>query len=302
MADIGKINTLTVAKLTEQGAYLDANDLGEVLLPNRYMPEQLAEGDAIEVFIYFDSSDRLIATTETPKAQMDEFASLKCLAVNKIGAFLDWGLPKDLLVPFNQQHHKMEVGKYYLVKVYKDQYSDRIAATSKIDRFLDIWPANYEIGDRVDLIIANKTDLGFKAIINEKHWGLIFHTDIFQPLRSGLKTQGYIKQVREDGRVNLTLTRSGMGKINDFAPHFLSYLQEHDGVCNINDKSSPEQIKDAFNVSKKTFKSTVGNLLKHGKIRIDGDKILLEKSKPQGAKKRPTATAKSNRKSKPKKR
>lgn len=289
MADIGKINTLKVIKLTDFGAYLDGGDLGEILLPNRYMPDDCEEGQDVPVFVYFDSEDRLIATTQTPKGLVDEFVSLKVLQVNQIGAFLDWGLPKDLLVPYNQQHTKMIVGKYYLVRIYRDMHTDRIAATSKLDKYLDIWPANFEIGERVNLIISDKTDLGFKAIINERNWGLLYDNEIFQPLRLGRNIQGYIKTMRPDGRVDLTLTRGGIGKINDFAPTFIAYLQEHEGFSAINDKSSPELIQQTFKVSKKTFKSTVGNLLKNGRISIEADGIRFivnpqPKPRPPGAK------------------
>lgn len=281
MAEIGKKNTLTVIKLTDFGVYLDGGDLGEILLPNKDLPENTSEGSNIEVFIYFDSEDRLIATTAEPKAQVDDFVSLKVLQVNQAGAFLDWGLPKDLLVPYNQQHHKMVVGKYYLVKVYRDVHTDRIAASSKLDKYLDIWPANYEIGEQVELIISDKTDLGFKAIIDNKNWGLLYDNEIFQPLRLGKKITGYIKNLRPDGRVDLTLTRGGIDKINDFAPHFLGYLKENDGFCAIHDKSSPELIQQTFGVSKKTFKSTIGNLLRHGRVLIESEGVRLVVGKPK---------------------
>ncbi|KGK00519.1 CvfB family protein [Thalassotalea sp. ND16A] len=273
MASIGKINTLKVLKLTDFGAYLDGDDLGEILLPNRYLPEGCAEGQDVAVFVYFDSNDRLIATTETPKGQVDDFVSLKVVQVNQMGAFLDWGLPKDLLVPYNQQHRKMVVDKYYLVKIYRDLHTDRLAASSKLDKYLDIWPANYEIGERVDITVGDKTDLGFKAIINERHWGLLYDNEIFQPLRVGKKTIAYVKNMRPDGRVDLTLTRTGIGKVNDFAPVFIQYLQDNAGVSTIIDKSSPELIQQTFGVSKKTFKSTVGNLLKKGRVTIAADGI-----------------------------
>ncbi len=293
MAHIGKTNTLSVVKLTDFGAYLDGGDLGEILLPNRDLPEDVQEGQSLEVFIYFDSEDRLIATTTMPKAQVDDFVSLKVLQVNQAGAFLDWGLPKDLLVPYNQQHHKMVVGKYYLVKVYRDMHTDRIAASSKLDKYLDIWPANFEIGEEVDLTIADKTDLGFKAIINERNWGLLYDNEIFQPLRLGRKMKGFIKNVRSDGRVDLTLTRGGIAKINDFSPQFLQYLQENDGFCALHDKSSPELIKQTFGVSKKTFKSTIGNLLRFGKVTIEADGVRLAKDKPKAVAKQPS-TKKAN--------
>lgn len=299
MADIGKFNTLKVLKLTDFGAYLDGGNLGEILLPNRYMPEDCIEGSSVEVFVYFDSNDRIIATTEKAKGQVDDFVSLKVIQVNQTGAFLDWGLTKDLLVPYNQQHQKMLVDKYYLVKIYQDSHTDRIAASSKLDKYLDIWPANFEIGERVDLIIGDKTDLGFKAIINERNWGLLYDNEIFQPLRVGKRIQGYVKNMRPDGRVDLTLTRSGIGKVNDFAPSFITYLQDNEGFCAINDKSTPELIQKTFGVSKKTFKSTVGNLLKRGRIRIETDGIYYidnpqPKAKPAPTKPAPASSAKTN--------
>ncbi|TLU67165.1 GntR family transcriptional regulator [Thalassotalea litorea] len=268
MAEVGKINTLNIVKMTDIGAYLDGGDLGEILLPAKYVPEGSEEGNSVDAFIYFDSKDRLVATTETPKAQLEEFAYLKVVQVNKMGAFLDWGLPKDLLVPYNQQKTRMVVGSSYLVKVYRDHHSDRIAASSKLDKYLDIWPARYEIGEQVDLIIATKTDLGFNAIVNNQHWGLLYDNEVFQHLRTGQNIKGYIKNIRGDGRVDLILTRGGIGKVNDFAPALIAYLKAHKGYCDLHDKSSPEDIKRAFGVSKKTFKSTLGNLLKHGKVEL----------------------------------
>lgn len=277
MADIGKFNTLSIIAITDKGAYLNAGELGEILLPNRYLPENCKVDDQIDAFIYADSADRLIATTLKPLAQVNEFASLKVIQTNKMGAFLDWGLPKDLLVPFNQQHSAMEVGKYYLVRVFLDLVTERLAASSKLDKFLDIWPAEYNKGDKVDLIIGGKTDLGFKAIINNKHWGLLYDNEIFQPLRVGRKMTGYIKQVREDGRVDLSLTRTGERKILDFSDTLLAHITENDGFSPINDKSSPELIQRILGVSKKTFKATAGNLMKKGIITIEADGIRLVK-------------------------
>ncbi len=275
MANIGQFNTLSVIAITENGAYLDAGELGEILLPKRYLPENCQLDEQINVFIYLDSADRLVATTETPKVQVGEFASLQVKQVNKIGAFLDWGLPKDLLVPFNQQHKKMEVGKHYLVYVFVDQRTERLVASSKLDKFIDIWPANYQTGQEVQLTIAAKTDLGFKAIVNNQHWGLLFTSEVFQPLRVGKKVTGYIKQIRDDGKINLSLSRAGKGKVIDFSERLLTYLEQHNGFSPLHDKSSPEEIKRALGVSKKTFKATVGNLMKKGKLTIEDNGIRL---------------------------
>ena len=276
MAHIGKFNTLSVITITGNGAYLNAGELGEVLLPNRYLPADCQVDDKIEVFIYLDSADRLVATTERPYGQVDEFVSLKVVQINKMGAFLDWGLKKDLLVPFNQQHKKMELNRHYLVRIYLDTRTERIAASSKLDKYIDIWPADYQAGEKVDLVIAQKTDLGFKAIINNQHWGLLYNNEIFQPLRVGRKLTGYIKQVREDGRIDLALSRTGRGKVMDFSDALLIHLAENQGFSPLHDKSSPEDIKRTLGVSKKTFKATVGNLLKKGKITLVENGIRLK--------------------------
>jgi predicted RNA-binding protein (virulence factor B family) len=275
-AQIGKNNTLNVVAVTDNGVYLDGDDLGEILLPKRYVPVDCNVGASIDVFLYTDSADRLVATTEKALGQVGEFVSLKVVQVNKMGAFLDWGLPKDLLVPYNQQHSEMEVGKYYLVRIFLDQITNRVAASSKLDKFIDIWPAEYQQGDKVKLIIGGKTDLGFKAIVNDLHWGLLYDNEIFQPLRIGKKIDGYIKQVREDGRLDLILTRGSKNKVNDFADKLLDALQKNNGFLPLHDKSSPELIQRTLGVSKKTFKATVGNLFKKGKLNIEKNGIRLK--------------------------
>jgi len=274
-ANIGKLNTLNIVTITDHGAYLDAGDLGEILLPNRYLSDNNKVGSSIEVFIYLDSADRLIATTEKTLGQVGEFVSLKVVQMNDMGAFLDWGLPKDLLVPYNQQQIKMVEGKYYLVRIFLDQRTERIAASSKLDKFIDIWPAQYQEGDQVKLVIANKTDLGFKAIVNDLHWGLLYDNEIFQPLRMGRKINGYIKQVREDGRLDLILNRGSKNTVIAFSDKLIAHIKDNNGFSPLHDKSSPELIKSTLGVSKKTFKSTVGNLLKKGIIKIEKDGIRL---------------------------
>lgn len=275
-AEIGKYNTLRVIATNDSGTYLDGGELGEILLPKRFIPTDCQIGSNIRVFIYVDSAERLVATTENALGQVGEFVSLKVVQVNKMGAFLDWGLPKDLLVPYNQQHSEMEVGKYYLVRIYQDQHSDRLAASSKLDKFIDIWPAEYQQGDKVKLIIGGKTDLGFKAIVNDLHWGLLYDNEIFQPLRVGKHIEGYIKQVREDGRLDLILSRGSKNKVNDFAEKLLQHIRDSDGFSPLHDKSDPELIKRVLGVSKKTFKATVGNLMKNGKITIEKNGIRLK--------------------------
>lgn len=275
-AEIGKFNQLKVVAINDNGAYLDAGDIGEILLPKRFIPENCQLADILKIFIYRDTADRLVATTTIPHGQVGEFVSLKVAQVNKMGAFLDWGLPKDLLVPYNQQHSAMEEGKYYLVRIFLDQQTDRIVASSKLDKFIDIWPAEYNEGDKVNLTIGGKTDLGFKAIVNDLHWGLLYDNEIFQPLRVGKKITGYIKQVRADDRLDLILTRGSRDKVNNFSDPLLAHLKANDGYSPLHDKSSPELIQRTLGVSKKTFKATVGNLLKNGKIKLvpNGIKLL----------------------------
>jgi predicted RNA-binding protein (virulence factor B family) len=276
-ANIGQFNTLNVIAIKDVGAYLDAGDLGEVLLPNRFVPEDCQINSSITVFLYNDTADRLVATTEKALAQVGEFVSLKVVQVNKMGAFLDWGLPKDLLVPYNEQHSEMEVGKYYLVRVFLDQLTDRVVASSKLDKFVDIWPAEYKQGDKVKLIIGGKTDLGFKAIVNNLHWGLLYDNEIFQPLRIGKQVEGYIKQVRLDGRLDLMLSRGVKNKVNDFADKLIQHLEKNDGFSPLHDKSAPDLIQRTLGVSKKTFKATVGNLMKNGLVTIEKEGIRLKK-------------------------
>jgi uncharacterized protein len=276
MAEIGKFNTLDVIALTANGAYLDGGELGEILLPNRYVPENCQAEDKINAFIYADSLDRLVATTDKPLVEVEQFASLKVVATNKLGAFLDWGLPKDLLAPKVFQHTTMEVGKSYLVRVSLDQRTERLIASSKLDKYLDIWPAEYKDGEQVELIIGGKTDLGYKAIINHQHWGLIYDNEIHQKIFIGQKLTGYIKKMREDSLIDLSLARAGKGKVIDFSDKFVEYLVNHGGTCHLNDKSSPQDISRTFGVSKKAFKATVGHLLKQGKISIEADGIKIK--------------------------
>lgn len=276
MAEIGKFNTLDVIALTANGAYLDGGELGEILLPNRYVPENCQAEDKINAFIYADSLDRLVATTDKPLVEVEQFASLKVVATNKLGAFLDWGLPKDLLAPKVFQHTPMEVGKSYLVRVSLDQRTERLIASSKLDKYLDIWPAEYKDGEQVELIIGGKTDLGYKAIINHQHWGLIYDNEIHQKIYIGQKLTGYIKKMRDDGLIDLSLARAGKGKVIDFSDKFVEYLVNHGGTCHLNDKSSPQEISRTFGVSKKAFKATVGHLLKQGKISIEADGIKIK--------------------------
>lgn len=276
MIKIGQMNTLTVVKQVEFGVFLDGGDeYSHILLPKRYVPSSLAVGDSINVFIYFDSEDQLIATTEKPFAEVGQFAKLKCVNANRIGAFMHWGLPKDLLVPFSEQRMRFEEEKSYLVYVYTDKASGRIVGTTKYNKYLDKTPARYKIGEQVHVTVLERTDLGYKCAINDRHSGLIFHADIFGKLFVGKNLNAYIKEIREDGKINLSLQRLGKGKVDDAAEKIMKVLARKGGFLPVGDKSSPEQIFELFRTSKATFKKTIGSLYKDKKIRIEKDGIYL---------------------------
>jgi predicted RNA-binding protein (virulence factor B family) len=274
MLNIGKINTLTIVKKQGPDIYLDNGLSAKVLLADKKPPENCQVGDALEVFVYVDSEGHLAATTKIPLAQVDDIAWLKVVSLNYVGAFLDWGLPKDLLVPFSEQHHEMEVGKSYLVKVFLDD-KNRIAATTKIDRFIEDESIDFEVGQKVSLIIADKTELGFKAIVDNTHWGLLYQNELFQPVRRGQKLNGYIKQIREDGKIDLILQEPGYGKVVSLTDTILIKLNKNNGALALSDKSPPEAIYATFGVSKKVFKQAIGALYKKQLITIDKDGIKL---------------------------
>lgn len=269
MAAIGEINELEVVKEVEFGIYLDGGSHGEILLPKRYVPEECKPGDTIKVFIYLDSEDRLVATTEKPLAMVGDFAGLRVVSNTPIGSFLNWGLMKDLLVPFREQQERMKEGETYLVYVYLDEKSQRIVATSKIDKYLDKAPIDYEVNEEVDLIIAKKTDLGYKAIIDNSHWGILYYNEVFRPLNIGDRIKGLIKNIRPDKKIDLYLEKPGYEKIDGISQKILSKLKEKGNFLPFNDKTSPKIIADNFNISKKTFKKALGTLYKKHLIRID---------------------------------
>jgi predicted RNA-binding protein (virulence factor B family) len=277
VAVIGKLNELRVIKELDFGIYLDGQEHGEILMPRRYVPENCKPEDIIDAFIYYDSDDRIIATTEKPFAMVGEFAFLEAISVNSVGAFLNWGLPKDLLVPFNEQNQKMIEGKSYLVYVYIDHESKRIAASAKLDKFLDNLPPDYQLGQEVDLIICDQTDMGYKAIINNTHWGILYQNEVFQRLTKGQKIKGFIKKVREDEKIDLSLQKQGYEKVADLLQVFIDTLKTHDGYIAVTDKSPAETIYQLFGVSKKTYKKTVGTLYKNRIIAIEDDGIRLIK-------------------------
>jgi predicted RNA-binding protein (virulence factor B family) len=275
MVLIGNFNTLTVVKRVPFGYYLDGLQLGEILLPQRYAPDHLEINSTISVFIYCDSEDRLIATTQQPLAQVGQFAFLKCVSVTDQGAFLDWGLPKDLLVPFREQKMNMKEGKSYIVAVFLDQLTQRIAASSKIDKYLNKTEIDLVEGQEVDLLICNETEIGFNAIINQSFWGLLYKNEIFQPITKGMQCKAFIKKLREDNKIDLCLTKVGIIVAEELGPRILQELQNHNGFLPVTDKSSTELIYGMFHESKKSFKKAIGSLYKQRLIIIETDGIRL---------------------------
>lgn len=275
MALIGRFNSLQVVKHTDFGLYLDGGADGEILLPRRYVPKDSPSevGDWLNVFVYLDSDDRLIATTLRPKIQVGGFASLKVVQINRVGLFLDWGLPKDLLLPHSEEKRPLQVGDYCVVHAYLDPRTRRIVATARLDRYLDKTPAHYLPGQAVDLLVVEPTPLGFKAIIDGLHWGLIHKNEVFKFLRGGMREQGYIKEVRDDGKISLTLQPVGQAARDELADSILVRLDEEGGVLPLGDKSPPELIARLFGVSKGSFKKAIGGLYKQGLIAIHDERI-----------------------------
>ena len=273
--ELGKFNRLKVVKSVDFGMYLGGGEEGEILLPARYVPEGCEIGDELNVFLYLDNEERLVATTLTPLVQVGEFAYLEVAWVNQYGAFLNWGLMKDLFVPFREQKMKMQVGKKYVIHAHLDDESYRIVASAKVDRYLSKEKAPYASGQEVDVLIWQKTDLGFKAIINNEYSGLIYESEVFQPLHTGMRLKAYVKQVREDGKIDLMIQRPGMGKVEDFSKILLDYIREQGGFTPMNDKSPADEIYALFGVSKKTFKKAVGDLYKKRLIVLEKDGMRM---------------------------
>jgi predicted RNA-binding protein (virulence factor B family) len=273
---IGKTNTLRVVKRLPFGIYLSAgSEKEEILLPKRYEPEDCNVDDLLKVFVYFDSEDRLIATTEIPLAQVDECAFLKVVDVNKVGAFLDIGLMKDLFVPFAEQETRMEIGLSYVVKVYLDEHTNRIMASSKLDKHLIEFSHYHKENQEVELLIYAITDLGYKAVMGTNYMGLLYKNEVFQALNIGDKLTGFIKTVRSDKKIDLSLQRPTQDRRSDLANQIYNFLKEQGGSSTLTDKSAPEEIYQQFKVSKKAYKKALGALYKRRQININKDKIEL---------------------------
>lgn len=272
---LGEYNHLTVVKQVDFGMYLDGGDEGEILLPARYVPEGCKPGDELDVFIYLDNEERPVATTLTPKAKVGDFAFLEVAWVNRYGAFLDWGLMKDLFCPFREQKMRMEKGKGYIVHVHRDDESYRIVASAKVDRYLDSSFPKYKRGEEVELLVWQKTDLGFKVIINNRHGGLVYKDQVFKDIHTGDRVKGYIDNVRTDGKIDVTLQPTGHRQTVEFSETLMQYLKDNGGRCDLGDKSAAEDIYERFAVSKKTYKKAVGELYKRRVITIGDDGIKL---------------------------
>lgn len=261
--NIGEYNSLRINRSVDFGFYLIDDQGNEVLLPKRYISSSMHIGDTIDVFVYNDSENRPVATTEQPKAVVGDFAIMKVKAVNAVGAFLDWGLAaKDLLVPFREQRVRMQAGRSYIVHVYLDHESGRIAASAKLDKFLDNKMPDYYHRQMVDVLIVQRTELGYKVIVNNLHWGMVYQNETYSSVNIGERHKAFVKQVREDGKIDLTLNKIEKIRVDDLSQAILSRMKDNNGTLDLNDKSSPEDIAKAFNCSKKDFKKATGQLYK----------------------------------------
>lgn len=277
MVNIGQVNNLVVVKKVDFGVYLDGNELGEILLPERYVPAGCKLRDEIDVFIYLDSEDLLIATTQTPKAMVGECAYLRVIEVNAVGAFLDWGLPKDLLVPYGEQQKPMEVGQSYVVKLYIDEASDRIAASSRLNKFVVDTSPYFKPQQLVELLICERTELGYKAVVNQAVIGLLFNSDVVKPVSYGDRLQGYVKQVREDNKLDLCLQLVTREALDALSQEILAFIEAEGGVTTLTDKSAPEDIAKQFGVSKSSYKKALGKLYQKRIVLIEKKTVSLVK-------------------------
>ncbi len=277
MLRIGQFNHLAVVKAVDFGFYLDSGDArwGEILLPYDQAPKGCSAGDHLDVFVYFDSEDRIIATTKRPHAVVGQFNLLRVASLEKVGAFMDWGLPKDLLVPFGEQKMRLQANRSYIVYVFIDEGSGRIVGSTRINKFIDRVPAEYEAGQMVELLIARQSALGYAAIINDAHWGFLYHNEVFKDVRIGKRVRGYIQKIRDDGKIDLSLTPMGYEKVAGIAETILDQLARNNGFLPITARTSPEELADRFGVSKKNYKKALGALYKQRRLSIDPDGIRL---------------------------
>ncbi|PNQ72927.1 GntR family transcriptional regulator [Hanstruepera neustonica] len=275
MIQIGEYNTLTILRDTEPGLFLGDNEENEVLLPNRYVPASFEIGDSLEVFVYLDNEERLVAVTDKPYIKRGDFALLRCNAVTKMGAFLDWGMVKELFCPFKEQAFKMKKGGWYLVYCYLDEKTDRLVASSKTNRFLDNKELTVNQFDEVDLIVSHPSEIGMNVIVNKKHLGLIYNDNIFQDISVGDRLKGVVKKIRSGNKLDIALGQVGYRNIEPNAELIMKELEDNSGYLNLSDKSDPDDIKRMLQMSKKSFKKAIGSLYKQKLIVIKDDGIYL---------------------------
>ncbi len=275
MIQLGRMNSLPIVKLDEKGAWLDAGDLGQAFIPKSQLAPETKDGDVLRVFTFLDGDGELMVSLDTPSAQVGEFAGLKVVSASKMGAFLNWGMKKDLFVPAREQAKPMQIDRTYVVYIYLDRES-RTVATSRLDHYLSIEMPRYEQWQEVDILICERTDLGYKVIVENKFWGLVFNNEIFTNLRIGQRTKGYIKKIHEDGKLDISLNKPGLARKDEASEKILLRLQKAGGFLPVGDKSSPELIYSQFSMSKGTFKKAIGGLYKQGSITIDDDGIRLK--------------------------
>ena len=268
MVQLGRYNDLRVVKLHEIGVFLDGGEYGEILMPRRYVPEGTQADDVIPAFVYRDSEDLIIATTLEPAGEVGDIVYLQCTQVNDFGAFMAWGLPKDLLVPYREQSKRMEEGQSYWVLIYLDNASQRITATSKLHKFINNTELHVVEGEEVELCVFDETDLGYKVIVNREHWGLIYRNEVFRPIKTGEILRGFVKKIRSENQLDIALQKQGFEGVQDESKKLMSVLREHKGFLPLNDKSSPEEVYQVLKMSKKTFKKAAGTLYKQQLILI----------------------------------
>ena len=276
MINIGEYNELEVVKQLEFGIYLRADDI-EILMPTKWIPVGTRIGDLLNVFIFRDSDDRLIATTVVPFATANTFAFLEVKQTNSIGSFLDWGMDKDLMVPFREQQIKMDPGSSYVVYVYVDEKTNRLAASARLNKFIEGNDLTIREGDKVDLLIYSETPLGFNAIINNHYSGLIYKNEIFETIRIGDKVKGFVNRIREDNKIDLRLQKSGFELVDEVKWNILKMMKEGDGLVSLGDNSTPEEIKAKLHISKKAFKKAIGALYRERLIKLTEKGIELTK-------------------------
>ncbi|MBP5502494.1 MAG: GntR family transcriptional regulator [Bacteroidales bacterium] len=269
MIEIGYSNKMTILRECPNGLMLNGEDLGEILMPKRYVTPDMKIGREVEAFVYTDSEDRLVAITDMPIAHVGQFAWLECVQTSKVGAFLDWGLEKDLLLPFSEQKDRPSVGRKCFVYIYLDQNTNRIVASQKLNKFLDPRDPKYYHGERVEIFIHQRTELGYKVIVDNAHWGMIYNSEMFRPVHSGEYTYGYVNKIREDNRIDVMLEKSSAKLVDSSEEAILQKIKDNGGYLPYSDKSSPDDIMRVFGISKKVFKKAIGGLYKQHLIVIE---------------------------------